>query len=306
MPSSLLEQNGLQAELERTLGPVEGPVVSLEGGITNRNVRARLGGEDYVVRLCGKDTAVLGIDREAEVQATRAAHALGLAPELVAYLPEHHCLVTRFVDGRPAKAEEIRHPPLLMGAADALRAFHAGGALRASFSPYRLGELYARETRARGGSVPAEFADASRLAQRIEAVLTHREHQPVPCHNDLLAANFLVGADGRVTIIDWEYAAMGDRYFDLGNLAVNNDFSERDELRLLETYWREPPTTRRIAALRLMRLMSDYREATWGMVQSALSELDFDYTAYSEKHFARLLQAASDPRLERWLDGASS
>jgi thiamine kinase-like enzyme len=302
----VLDDDGLPDELERMLGPVEGPVVSLEGGITNRNLRARLGGGDYVVRLCGKDTAVLGIDREAEVAATRAAHALNLAPELVLYLPERHCLVTRFVAGRPAQAAALRQPPLLSRVAQALRAFHAGAELCASFSPFRLGELYARETLARGGTIPAEFQEASSLADRIEPVLTDGEHQPVPCHNDLLASNFLTREDGGVTIIDWEYAAMGDRYFDLGNLAVNNEFSESDELRLLEAYWREPPTTRQIASLRLMRMMSDYREATWGMIQGALSELDFDYMAYAEKHFRRLLAAAADPRLEGWLDAASS
>jgi hypothetical protein len=55
-----------------------------------------------------------------------------------------------------------------------------------------------------------------------------------------------------------------------------------------------------------MRLASDYREAMWGVVQGVLSELDFDYAAYAERHFARLREAAADPRLERWLDAASA
>ena len=53
-------------------------------------------------------------------------------------------------------------------------------------------------------------------------MLTGPEHAPVPCHNDLLTANLL--HDGaRVRIVDWEYAGMGDRYFDLGNLSINNE-----------------------------------------------------------------------------------
>jgi thiamine kinase-like enzyme len=296
----------VQAILEGLLGAAEGPALVLDGGITNRNFRLRLGGEDYVVRLSGKDTSVLGIDRLAEVEATRAAHGLGVAPDVALYLPEHECLVTTFVHARLATAEELRRPPLLTQVAQALRAFHAGRSLPAVFDAFRLGELYRDETLARGGAVPAAFDEAKAVADRIEAALSGPEHDPVPCHNDMLTANFLVRPDGSVAIVDWEYAGMGDRYFDLGNLSVNNGFRDDDDRALLEAYWQEPPTERRLAALRLMRIMSDYREATWGVVQGVLSELDFDYAAYADEHFARLLEAASDPRLERWLDAASS
>jgi thiamine kinase-like enzyme len=292
--------------LQRALGPLEGLVVPLQGGITNRNLRVTLGGEEYVVRLCGKDTSVLGIDRQAEVLATRAAHALGVAPEVVLYLPEHGCIVTRFVSGREATAAELRRSPLLSRVATALRAFHGGPSLPVEFNAFRLGELYRDETVARDGTVPARFVAAKAVADRIEGALTDPEHDPVPCHNDLLTANFLLGADDRVTILDWEYAGIGDRYFDLGNFSVNNGFSDDDDVELLEAYWAQPATERRIAALRLMRLMSDYREGAWGMVQGALSELEFDYAAYADKHFARLLSAASDPDLGRWLDAASA
>jgi thiamine kinase-like enzyme len=102
-------------------------------------------------------------------------------------------------------------------------------------------------------------------------------------------------------IVDWEYAGMGHRVFDLGNLAVNNDFAEEDELRLLTAYHGAAPTPAQHAALKLMRIMSDAREAAWGVIQQVLSELDFDFAGYAQKHFDRLAGAASDPRLQEWL-----
>ena len=60
------------------------------------------------------------------------------------------------------------------------------------------------------------------------------------------------------------------------------------------------------AALRLMRLMSDVREAMWGVLQRAVSELDFDYGAYAAEHFARLRAEAADPRLEDWIGAAAA
>ena len=65
-----------------------------------------------------------------------------------------------------------------------------------------------------------------RCPTRIAAALRGPEHEPVPCHNDLLPANFLRDGDA-LRIIDWEYAGMNDRYFDLGNLAVNNELGPR-------------------------------------------------------------------------------
>jgi hypothetical protein len=97
---------------------------------------------------------------------------------------------------------------------------------------------------------------------------------------------------------------MGDRYFDLGNLSVNNGFDEGEDERLLAAYWLQPCTPRRFAALRLMRIMSDFREGMWGVVQTAISELDFDFVAYADEHLGRVRSAFADPRVGQWLKDA--
>ena len=65
-------------ELVPALGPVEGEVTALDGGITNRNFRARFAGTDYVIRIPGKDTNLLEIDRGAEVIANERAAGIGV------------------------------------------------------------------------------------------------------------------------------------------------------------------------------------------------------------------------------------
>ena len=45
-----------------------------------------------------------------------------------------------------------------------------------------------------------------------------------------------------------------------------------------------------------MRFMSDFREAMWGVVQQALSDLDFDFRGYADEHFERLERTASERR----------
>jgi len=47
--------------------------------------------------------------------------------------------------------------------------------------------------------------------------------------------------------------------------------------------------------------MSDFREAMWGVLQSGISELDFDFNGYAAKHFERMERTAADPEFGRYL-----
>lgn len=286
------------------LGELEGDAVPLEGGITNRNYMARFAGEDVVVRLPGKDTELLGIDRAAERAAGELAARAGIGPPVVAMLDDPPCLVTQFVVGEPMTPEELRRPERVAEAAAALRSLHAcEEKLPVAFSSFRIVEAYAARMADRGATVPASYEWAAAAALRIEAVLVGPEHEPVPCHNDLLAANFIRTERG-IRIVDWEYAGMNDRYFDLGNFAVNNELDEDGEAALLAAYFEAPASSSRLAGLRLMRFMSDFREAMWGAVQSTISDLDFDFTGYCERHFERMREFAGEGRLEQLLEEA--
>jgi thiamine kinase-like enzyme len=297
------ELDAALAALEPVIGRAEDEPAPLDGGITNRTFRLRAGGRDVVVRLPGKDTEMLGIDRAAECAATDAVAVAGVGPEVVAFLAAPPCLVTAVIPGRPLASEEIRRPPLLDDVAAALRAVHAGPPLPSRFDAFAVVAAY-RATAAVGGArIPDSYDALAARAGAIREALRGPEHDPVPCHNDLLTANFL--HDGaRVRIVDWEYAGMGDRYFDLGNLSVNNGFADADDERLLAAYWSEPCTPRRFAALRLMRIMSDFREGMWGVVQTAISALDFDFAGYAEEHLARVATGLADPRVPTWLEDA--
>jgi thiamine kinase-like enzyme len=306
LPLPMAKLVDILGPLAARLGEPEGDPVPLEGGITNRNFRVRFAGEDLVVRLPGKDTELLGIDRLAERAAGELAARAGVGPEVVAMLDDPPCLVTRFVVGEPMKPEELRKPAAVAEVAAGLRSLHAcEEALPSRFSSYRVVEAYAARMADRGATVPSSYEWAGSAALRIEAVLVGPEHDPVPCHNDLLAGNFIRAQRG-IQVVDWEYAGMGDRFFDLGNFAVNNELDEAGEAGLLSAYFESPASLPRLASLRLMRFMSDFREAMWGAVQSTISDLDFDFGAYCEEHFERMREFAAEGRLERLLEEAAS
>ena len=135
-------------------------------------------------------------------------------------------LVTEFLDGTAVGDEDLREPALLASLAGSLRQMHdSGEELPSEFSSFRVVERYAQTAKEHGVSPPDGYAAAHKCAKAIEKALRGPEHEPVPCHNDLLAGN-LIRQGERLRIVDWEYAGMGDRYFDLGNLAVNNGLDE--------------------------------------------------------------------------------
>ena len=276
-------------------------LTALSGGITNRNFRVDASGTDerWVIRLAGNDTHLLGISREVEHAATVAAAGVGVGPEVTAFIRPEGYLVTRFIVGEPVSAEAVHRPETLRRVADSLRRIHDGPAIPGLFVPLRIVEAYRALAIARGVPIPPEYDRATDAARRIERALLADPLEPRPCHNDLLNANFI--DDGhRIRIIDWEYAGMGDPFFDLGNFSINHELGPEEDELLLDAYDGsvEP---RRLARLTLMRVVSDFREAMWGVLQQGVSTLDVDFVAYAGGSFDRLLRNAATPRFEEAL-----
>jgi thiamine kinase-like enzyme len=280
-------------------------LTALSGGITNRNflVTVDRSPERYVIRLAGNDTHLLGISREVEYAATVAAAGVGVGPEVTAFIRPEGYLVTRFIEGTPVPVEAVRTRETLPRVADAIRRIHGGPPIPGLFVPLRIVEAYRALAQARGVRIPPEYDVAAAIGRRIELACLADPVELRPCHNDLLNANFI--DDGsRIRIVDWEYAGMGDPYFDLGNFSINHELTPDDDAALLGAYHGSVPIDR-LARLTLMRVVSDFREAMWGVLQQGISTLDVDFVSYAGEHFDRLLSNASTPAFERALREAS-
>src|SRR5215471_17210824 len=101
-------------------------VEPLTGGLTNTNYKVTSSSGCYVVRIAGKDTGLLAIDRENEVHNTIAAAETGVGPRVVAALPEHDAIVLEFLDGEVMDSEKLRRGDRLEAVAGACRRLHSG------------------------------------------------------------------------------------------------------------------------------------------------------------------------------------
>ncbi|MEO8462734.1 MAG: choline kinase family protein [Chloroflexota bacterium] len=278
---------------------------ALSGGITNRNFLVEVEGQAdrFVLRLAGNDTHLLGISREVEHAATVAAAGVGVGPEVVAFLRPEGYLVTRFIVGGPVSDEAVHQPATIRRVADSIRRVHDGPPIPGLFIPFRIVEAYGALARARGVPIPGEYGLAMTVARRIERAFVAAPIELRPCHNDLLNANFIDDGD-RIRIVDWEYAGLGDPFFDLGNFSVNHGLRPDEDAELLRAY-EGAIDPARAARLHCMRVMSDFREAMWGVLQQGISSLEVDFQAYASEHFDRLLSNAVRPEFERALAAAA-
>jgi thiamine kinase-like enzyme len=274
----------------------------LDGGITNSNFRIDVGGESFVLRIAGAGTELLGIDREIEYAANLAAGKLGIAPEVVYFIRPEGYLVTRFVPGHPIKPEEMRQSQTIRRVMQVLRKIHSMPDIPGTFNVFQIITGYSEIARRCHVVFPREF---TRLVDCMQAAGQALQNQPLsarPCHNDLLNANFLL--DDRLYVLDWEYAGMGDIFFDLANFSDHHQLTEEQDLWLLNCYF-EQVFPSHWAHLQIMKMLSNLREATWALVQIGISKLDFDFRAYADKFFERVMVNIQNPDWNEWLKEVS-
>ena len=261
----------------------------LPGGLTNLNYKATTPSGAFVIRLFGRDAELLAIDREAERAAASMAAGLGIGPEVVGCAPREGYLVTRFLPGQQLTAGQMRAPGVMARVAATLRVLHQGPPIPGAVDPFAVVDFYRHNAVDRGADPGDDYAWAKPIADRIKRAVSFSF--TAPCHGDLLPANF-IDYDGQIFLVDWEYAGMSDPRFDLANFSVNHDFGIDEDRELVRLYHGHPDQ-HVIAAVRVLRFMSAFREAMWSVVQQAISDLPFDFREHAREQFARMRAAAS-------------
>jgi len=281
----------------------------LSGGITNLNFRIDADGKSYVIRLAGEGTDKLGIKRDVEYAANKAAGELGIAPEVVYFIEPEGYIVTRFINGKRVTPEEIVKPHNLARVVSKLRLFHTQAPkLKGEFNVFRRVEALTKMSKRHNCKFPFDWKWIMQKKKEVESALLKDPYTPAPCHDDLLNLNWLdedvPGEIGELRLLDWEYAGMGDIFFDLGNFSHHHRLTEEQQRFFLQSYFGEV-TPKRIARLKLMEPMSELHEAMWGTTQTGISKLEEDFQGYANLWFGRLRQHVTDYRWDEWLKNAA-
>lgn len=283
--------------------------IPLTGGITNLNFKIDADGRSYVIRLAGEGTDLLGIKRDVEHVANQAAGELGIAPEVVFFIEPEGYIVTRFVDGQPIPPDVIKQPDYLARIAKKLRLFHRRGPqMKSEFNVFRRVEMLTKVSKRHNSKFPSDWDWIMQKMTEARKVLESDPYIPTPCHDDLLNLNWLEenvpGDIGEIRLLDWEYAGMGDIFFDLANFSHHHRLNEDQVHFFLNEYFGEV-SSKHYAHLRLMWPMSELHEAMWGTTQTGISKLEEDFQGYADLWFGRFRQHVTDYRWEQWLKDVS-
>ncbi|WP_413849368.1 phosphotransferase [Albidovulum sp.] len=259
----------------------------LRGGLSNESWKVTDAAGAHVARF-GEDFPFHHVARANEVMAARAAHRAGFAPEVEYAAPG--VMVSRFLAARTWGEADLRADPERVGRF--LAEFHRRMAGEVSgpgviFWVFHVIRDYARTLRQADSRFAADLPRLVGVAGAMEAAQV-----PLPViygHHDLLPANFLEDGEGRLWLIDYEYAGFGTAMFDLAGAASNAGMAPAETRALMAAYFGATPDAATCRAFDAMQCASLAREAMWAMVSELfLAAPGADYDAHARDYLGRL------------------
>ena len=274
-------------------------VAPLGGGLTNHIFRIDVEGVPFVVRIPGAGTELLAVDRVNEHHNTRAAATAGVCPRVAHYLPDHQVMALDFVRAETQTNAGLQRPGMPTRVAHVLKQLHAGPRFLHDFNMFRLIERYLAIVEQRNAHVPDGYRDCLPKVEQIEAAIARRPLPTVPCHNDLLAGNYLDDG-GKLWLIDFEYSGNNDPTFELGNTCQELQYNESQIAELCAAYFGEASADR-LARMQLNMILSNVGWTLWGSIQASISKIDFDYAGWAADRWARAKAKLDSPEFEALL-----
>ncbi len=245
-------------------------VKKLKGGLTNQSYLIKADSAYLVLRLNAANTKQLGLDRALELQVLQRVSAAGVAPALVYSNLQSGILITRYhddsrwVEKHSSESQKVQRLARLMKITHSLPSVDGALDLQQRADHYWQ---FINETDTADSSAAQSARTLQQPMQEFFTLASKLCTQQTLCHNDLLADNLLIGEDGKLIALDWEYAAMGDPYFDLA-VVVEGHHMDAAAVQTLLTYYSDRPTKAALQRLSLLRAIYCYLDLLWNLVQS--------------------------------------
>lgn len=266
-------------------------IYPLKQGLTNLSCHFSTADGEYVYRHPGIGTEQL-VDRHAEAAALQTAKELGLDDTFVFEDPESGWKISRYIQGGrnvdPRNADEIKR------AMEMCRALHESGAkVERSFDFFEEGKRYERILEERGPIDVPGYYEMSAAAEKLRAYAAQDDTYDCLCHNDFFYMNFLIDAEGKMSLIDWEYAGMSDYANDYGTCVVCCEMSPEEAMATLVAYFGRTPTFEEARHNLAFVALAGWCWYVWSLVKEAegasVGNWLYTYYKYAEKYMNEVI-----------------
>jgi thiamine kinase-like enzyme len=281
--------------------------VSLVGGLMNQNWLVEVAGDTrrYFVKVPGEGSEMF-IDRVAANEAARNAHAMGIAPEVIFFDARDGLEVSEFIEGyRACTNADFGNPTIQSDVLSLYRQLHGSPKLGLTKTIFDMIEEHVEQGRELGSDFPHDMPWIMHRYGQAKAAFMAAGLDIVPCFNDPMPGNFLIGLDSGssqkpMKLIDYEFASNNERSYELGVLFAEMFFDEALTNGLIEQYLGSVRPDM-VARVIVNRALADIKWASWAVVNRKLKDWDFDYQKYGVWKYMRARDVMYDPRWESWL-----
>jgi thiamine kinase-like enzyme len=264
-------------------------ITELKGGITNKLYRVKSSdGRDYVFRLYGQKTELF-INRDVEMENMKEMEQTGVTPKLIRYIPEQKTTIVEFIPGYVLKNEDFMKTDLADLIVRPIKIIHGSGTtLPYLFDPLVEVKRFYKILEGINPNYPEfDILGTINLLERLSDVASVPRSQYVPCHNDLLADNFILTDDRErfrepMYLIDWEYGGMSLRHYDIADMFQEILVPREVERRFLRIYWEDRDMDYHEYLTDLFKPFPDIYWFLWSLIQLNISSIPFDYYTYGK------------------------
>lgn len=211
------------------------------GGLTNHTYKVILeDGRMYAVRIPGEGTEKLIVRREEKIS-TELAWKLDIDAELI-YFGEDGSKITQYIpDAVTMSADDLKTHEHIQKIANVFRKLHDSEVdTRIPFDVFDMARGYENIIKENGVWMYEDYfqvkSEVMRIKKEVDEICKIRT---VPCHNDPLCENWVKSEkDGKMYLIDWEYAGMNDGMWDLADISIEAGYDDALDEQLLKAYFR--------------------------------------------------------------------
>ncbi len=274
-------------------------ITQLSGGITNKLYRIQSEKGDCTVRIYG-DKTDLFINRDYEAHAIREMSKIGVSSNIVKYLPEKGVTIVEFIDDSIVLTNDhFLDASLYPKIVEPIQKIHTSGVnLERIFNPLvEVMKMSAILNRLNVDYREFDIAGTIERLIKLSSIINIPESEYTPCHNDLLADNFiLINDDARdrydepMYIIDWEYAGMAPKYYDIADMFQEILVPREAEKGLVAEYCNGDNFDRTLYFIDLFKPFPDIYWFLWSLIQLNISKIEFDYYNYGKTKYDNAIE----------------